>query len=92
MKITEELNETTYLDRLYIRVDNTKIIELDSITDSTHRPLDNTFTSLIHCSLLRDSDDRYLIMNRGDEYLLEFRIPSSYHALQFVAEGYYREH
>jgi hypothetical protein len=35
LKITEELDETTYLDRLYLRVDDNRIIELDSITTVT---------------------------------------------------------
>jgi len=79
LKITEELDETTYLDRIYLLVDGTQIVELDSISDA----------DLI---LLKDSDDRYLVMNQGAEHSLMFTVPEDYSTLHFVAEGYYVEH
>jgi len=80
LKMTEELNETTYLDRMYLRVDedNDSIIELKNITGA-------------NISLLKYSDDNYLIMEIGDEYSLEFDVPEDYSKLEFVTEGYYIE-
>ncbi|RLI68911.1 hypothetical protein DRO91_08370, partial [Candidatus Heimdallarchaeota archaeon] len=69
LKIAEELNETAYLDRVYLRIDGQKIIDIGTIKDS------GVFESLIIRSLLKDSDNSYLIMDRGDEYILEFSIP-----------------
>ncbi|MBU0760587.1 MAG: LamG domain-containing protein [Nanoarchaeota archaeon] len=79
LKITEELDETTYLDRIYLRADGKEIIELSSITNAD-------------INLLKESDDEYLIMKQGDEYYLEFDAPESYDKLEFAAEGYYIEH
>ena len=31
-------------------------------------------------------------MKQGDEYYLEFKIPTDYHKIEFAAEGYYIEH
>ncbi|MBU0980310.1 MAG: hypothetical protein KJ709_05865 [Nanoarchaeota archaeon] len=79
LKITEELDETTYLDRIYLRVDGSEIVELSSVSDAD-------------ISLLKYSDDNYLVMNQGDVYYLEFDAPESYGKLEFAAEGYYVEH
>ena len=86
LKIAEELNETAYLDRVYLRIDGQKIIDIGTIKDS------GVFESLIIRSLLKDSDNKYLITSKGDEYLLEFNIPHNFNKIEFVAEGYYIEH
>jgi len=85
LKISEELNETTYLDRIYLRIDERIIKEIDTIKET------GAFESLIIKSLLRDSDNNYLIMSKGDEYLLEFNVPDNYNKIEFVAEGHYIE-
>ncbi len=79
LKITEELNETSFIDRIYLLVDGDEIIELSNITDANK-------------SLLSESDDKYLIMELGDEHYLEFPAPENYSKLEFTAEGYYLEH
>jgi len=79
LKITEELEETTYLDRIYLRVDGIHIVELDTISDTDKQ-------------LLRYSDSQYLVMKQGEEYLLEFKLQRIHDSIEFVAEGYYTEH
>ncbi len=79
LKITEELNETAYIDRIYLRVDESEIVELSSITEA-------------NISLLSESDDKYLVMEMGAEHYLEFDAPENYTKLEFAAEGYYIEH
>ncbi len=79
LKITEELNETAYIDRIYLRVDESEIVELSSITDA-------------NISLLSESDDNYLVMGHGAEHYLEFPTPENYKKLEFAAEGYYIKH
>ncbi|MBU1051146.1 MAG: UbiA family prenyltransferase, partial [Nanoarchaeota archaeon] len=79
LKITEELDETTYLDRVYLRVDESEIIELGSISDAD-------------INLLRESDDEYLVMNEGAVHYLEFEVPDGFEKLEFGAEGYYIKH
>ncbi len=78
LKITEELDETAYIDKVYLRIDenDNKIIELGSINDAD-------------INLLKESDDEYLVMEQGDEYYLEFEISEKYSKLEFAAEGYY---
>ncbi len=95
LKITEELDETTYLDHIYLRINDGQIVELDNIKTqlSISKPLtEESFTSLINRQLLRYSDDHYLILKEGDEYYLEFTLPKTYDKIEFVAEGYYIEH
>ncbi|MDP2974020.1 MAG: hypothetical protein Q8N60_03135, partial [Candidatus Diapherotrites archaeon] len=81
LKITEELDEVTYLDRIFLRVDrdNSKIIELGS-------------ASYADKSILAESDDRYLKIGQGAEYYLQFDAPLDYSTLEFGAEGYYIVH
>jgi hypothetical protein len=83
LKITEELDEITYLDRIYLRIDEHKELEINII-----EKLDTTRSQLIK-QLLKDSDNKYLEMKTGDEYILEFNIPESYQKIEFAAEGYY---
>ncbi len=78
LKITEELDETAYVDRIYILVDESKIINLSYINANK--------------TLLEKSDDKYLVMNKGDEYYLEFESPGKYKSLKYAAEGYYIVH
>lgn len=95
LKIIEELDETTYLDRIYLRVDGNQIVELNIIKTQTSilKPLtEQFFLPEINKQLLRYSDNNYLILKEGDEYILEFTIPKYYHKIEFVAEGYYIEH
>jgi len=95
LKTTEELDETTYLDRIYLRVDDNQIVELNIIKTQTSilKPLtEQFFLSEINKQLLRYSDNNYLILKEGDEYILEFTIPKYYHKIEFVAKGYYIEH
>ena len=90
LEITEELEETTYLDRLYLRVNENKIIELDSITT-----IEQLFLSKTYKQLLRQSDNQYMILNNGDEYYLEFNLPKGFvdfDKLEFVTEGYFIKH
>ncbi|MFH1376409.1 MAG: UbiA family prenyltransferase [Candidatus Woesearchaeota archaeon] len=88
LKITEELDETTYLDKIYLLVNGEKVIELKSIGKDKYGFDDN----LINKILLSKSDNNYLIMNQGDEYYLEFNAPKEYKKIEFAAEGYYIEH
>jgi hypothetical protein len=76
IKITEELEETSYIDRIFLRIDGNTIINPSSITGTDR-------------SLLLYSDNKYLVMNQGDEHYLEFPIPKKYDKLEFVAEGYF---
>jgi len=80
LKITEELDETTYLDRVFLRVDedDSKIIELHSISGADK-------------GLLEKSDNRYLVIPEGTQHFLEFNNPENYSVLEFGAEGYYIE-
>ena len=92
LKITEELQETTYLDRLYLRVDGSRIIELDFIRKNDYKLFGESLFDKIR---LRHHDNIYLVMNEGDEYYLEFRVPTGCDKnskLEFIAEGYYIEH
>ena len=91
LKITEELNETTYLDCLYIKVDETQVIKPAIIINNVDKkPLEyKIFSSWMYKQLLKESDNEYFIMNTGDEYIIEFIIPTRYHKIEFVAEGYY---
>ena len=79
LKITEELDETTYLDRVYLHIDGTRIIELDTLSNANKE-------------LLQYPDNKYLIMKEGDHYFLGFALPKLYDKIEFVAEGYYIEH
>ena len=94
LKITEELDEPTYLDRIYLRVDGNQIVELNIIKSQTSilNPLtEQFFLPEINKQLLRYSDNNYLILKEGDEYILEFTILKYFHKIEFVAEGYYIE-
>lgn len=83
IKITEELDETTYLDRVYLRVmtyDYTSVnVEAATISDA-------------NMSLITHSDNKYLVMEQGDEHYLEFNVPLDYKRIEFISEGYYIEH
>ncbi|MBN2066893.1 MAG: hypothetical protein JW744_00310, partial [Candidatus Diapherotrites archaeon] len=78
LKITEEKDEIAYIDRLFLQVDGKEIIELDSI-------------SYADKAILAESDGRYLVMGKGQEYFLEFPAPESYTRIDFAAEGYFIE-
>ena len=75
LKITEELDERAYIDRIYLLIDN-KIVN-------------PSFISNDEFSLIRDSDNKYLIMEKGDEFYLEFDSPKGFSKIEFVGEGYY---
>ncbi|MCK4365364.1 MAG: DUF2341 domain-containing protein, partial [Thermoplasmatales archaeon] len=95
LKITEELEETTYLDRIYLRINGEQIVEIDNIKPKTQqlKPLaEQSFLSQTNKQLLKHSDNHYLILKEGDEYILEFVIPDNCHKIEFAAEGYYIEH
>ncbi len=77
LKISEEIEETTFIDRIYLRSDNKGIIELSSISGD------------INSDLLKQSDNKYLVMKKGDEFFLEFKAPENYEKLEFAVEGYY---
>jgi len=77
LKITEEMDEISYVDRIYLRVDGSEVVELSSV--------ENGFDS----ELVSYSDDEYLVMENGDEYYLEFDYSDDYETLEFAAEGYY---
>jgi hypothetical protein len=94
LKISEELEETTYLNRIYLRLNGDQIVELDTIKPPTSilKPLiEQFFLPEINKQLLRHSDNKYLILDTGDNYLLEFILPTSYNKIEFAAEGYYIE-
>ncbi len=76
LMITEELDEVTYLDRVFLRVDGKQIICPEPISGVNH--------------LLIESDDQYLVMEKGDQYILEFSV-DNYEKLEFGAEGYFIE-
>ncbi len=87
LKITEELKETTYLDRIYLRLDKEEIIEIDDIKNI------ELFSKEKCKNLLNNSDDKYLILEKGDENYLEFILPDkNYEKIEFVSEGYYIKH
>jgi len=83
LKITEEMDETAYIDMVYLRIDsgleNERIIELDSLSG-------------VDIELLRESDDRYLVIEQGEEHYLEFNAPESCDKIEFASEGYYIQH
>ncbi len=88
--ILEEMNETSYIDRIYLRTDGDKTVEINVISKPSNIYSSNRILySNIIKQLLKESDDKYLLMNNGDEYQLEFIIPDNYHKIEFVAEGYY---
>jgi hypothetical protein len=92
LKITEELNETTYLDRIYLRIHDSQIVESSNI--NLTMPImklstEQIFSSQINKQLLRSSDNNYLIMQKGDQYLLEFYLSKNYNKIEFVSEGYF---
>ena len=94
LKISEELEETTYLDRIYLKINGDQIVELDTIKPPKSilkLPIEQFFLSEINKQLLRHSDNKYLILDTGDNYLLEFILPTSYNKIEFVSEGYYIE-
>ena len=94
MKITEELDETTYLDRIYLRIDENQIIELDSIKNQNEISdflSEYTLKSLLNSQLLKYSDNNYLILKKRDVYYLQFSIPENFEKIEFVAEGYYKK-
>jgi len=76
LSITEEMDETTYLDRAYILVDSHKVVELTSLSNVDH-------------SLLEKSDDKYLMIIKGESYQFEVILPERWNKVEFVAEGYY---
>ena len=39
--------------------------------------------------LLKSSDNNYLEMKKGDQYILEFYILNNYYKIEFVSEGYF---
>jgi hypothetical protein len=80
LKITEELDELAYIDKVFLRLDqdNNRIIELESV-------------SYADKSLLTKSDDKYLAMPQGTEHILEFIVEENYKKLEFGAEAYYIE-
>jgi hypothetical protein len=79
LKITEELEETTYLNRLYLRVDGNQIIE----------PVISNLNYCVTPSLTEEVDEQYLVMNQGDGYTVEFSVPGSYSRLELGVQGYY---
>ncbi len=76
LKITEELEETAYIDRIYLLKDGEEVIEISETNTNS--------------DLLSKSDNKYLIMEKGDEHYLEFNV-EDYETLEFAAEGYYLE-
>ncbi len=78
LKITEEMDERAYIDKIFLRVDgeDQNIVELSAISDADK-------------SLLLLSDDNYLVIEKGDEFYLEFNAPENYSKIEFAAEGYY---
>jgi hypothetical protein len=91
LKITEELDETTYLDRIYLRIDVNQIIEPSNIKSIPFLKSlsEQNYLSQINKQLLKYSDNNYLIMNKGNQYLLEFYISKNYYKIEFVSEGYF---
>lgn len=82
LKITEELDETTYLNRIYLRINGHKIIESNIAFGEDEE-------------LLQHSDNKYLILREGDIILIEFILPNkfnNFNKIEFVAEGYYIQH
>lgn len=80
LKIKEELNETTYLNRIFLRVNNKDIIY-------------PTMISTGNLSMITRSDTSYLILNKGDEAYLTFSLPyESITKIEFAAQGYYIKH
>jgi len=83
LKITEEMDETAYIDRAYLMIDSglesERIIEMDSLSGAD-------------IGLLKYSDDNYLVMEQGEEHYIEFNAPESYSRIEFASEGYYIEH
>jgi hypothetical protein len=95
LKITEELEEITYLDRIYLRIDNSEIIELNNMKWAD--PIIENSTEHITAlqknkQLLQSSDNNYLVMKKGDQYLLEFFISNNYSKIEFVSEGFFIEY
>ena len=88
--LTEELDEITYLDQIYIKVNQEHIISA-TITKSNNKLLPNY---LLYNLLIKDSDDVYLPLKKGDEYYLTFLLPNNLKTIEkieFISEGYYVE-
>ncbi len=79
VKITEEIDETSYIDRIYLWIDGNRTIEIGTITGADKE-------------LLLHSDDNYLVMEEGDVHYIEFNVPDTFERIEFVAEGYYISH
>ena len=81
-KITEEMNETAFIDQIYLKISKeNKTIKLKPISATKD------------LYLIQESDDNYLIMNYGDEIEIEFEnVPEFFkdaEEVKVVAEGYY---
>ncbi len=85
IKITEELDEITYLDKIYLKITDMK---------GNNRIIYNV-EPYGNLPLIGKSDDNYLILNKGDEVFLEFDAPELKQGykrkIEFAAEGYYIE-
>ncbi|MCD6367888.1 MAG: DUF853 family protein [Candidatus Aenigmarchaeota archaeon] len=77
-KITEEMNEVAYIDQIYLKAYGEVDEKLGLIWSS--RELEK----------LKESDDNYLVLKKGDEVYLEFEAPTKeWNKINVVAEGYY---
>ncbi|MBN2065236.1 MAG: hypothetical protein JW771_00315, partial [Candidatus Thermoplasmatota archaeon] len=79
VKITEELDEITYLDTVYLLIDETDVICIETMYPGNR-------------SLLQTSDNEYLVLRKGDGVYLTFTVTKTYSHIMFVSEGHYVEY
>ena len=90
VKIAEKLPETTYIDQIYLQVDENNRVEPQRIIPCGMPWFsDDVFHGFTDALLLRHSDNQYLQLHQGDGYILEFSVPENSSKIEFVAEGYY---
>lgn len=80
LKISEEKKETSYLDRIFVIINDKYLINGSVVKDNR-----------LNKSLIQ-TDDHYNIMNYSDSFLIKFKIPKqveSVNKLVLYSKGYY---
>lgn len=77
--VTEEKPEISYIDHIYLKINDNIIIPINSIDNKTNK-------------LLELNDNEYFIMKQGDRIEVSFKIPETINIvdLKLYSEGYYK--
>ena len=76
--VTEEKSEISYIDHIYLKINDNLIIPINSIDNKTNK-------------LLELNDNEYFIMKQGDSIEVLFKIPETINIidLKLYSKGYY---